>query len=348
MQHRVIAPAIATLAALIVAGGFPSLASAADPSGIWAKDDGSAKMQVSKCGRGICSKIVWLQNPKDSRGKPLADGRNENVSLRSRPIVGLSLFSKMAPKAPNVWVGSVYNPEEGRIYNDVTVTLASSRQIVLRGCKGWLLCGEKTWTKSKLDKSLVEPEETAGEELIEVKAPKKEPKPEQEIIEASVAPAAPSEAESREDTETAAREDTETSGDSDIAFAAESPVAPGTITIEPGMAPLALSGETVSSLLVMTEPRAKSSEEAPIVEASLTEGGAAPSRSGSEDMAAIADAPEEAAPPRKAKPKVAATKPKASPKMVTRASTADAPSPARKKVKQAQEERERLPWEMPR
>ena len=343
MQHRVIAPAIATLAALFVAGGLPARAHAADPTGIWAKDDGSAKMQVSKCGRGICSKIVWLQNPKDSRGKPLADGRNENVSLRSRPIVGLSLFSKMTPKAPNVWVGSVYNPEEGRIYNDVTVTLASSRQIVLRGCKGWLLCGEKTWTKSKLDKPLVEPEETTGEELIEVKAPKKEPKPEKEIIEASVAPAAPSEAERREDTKTASREETATSGDSEVAFAAERPVAPGTITIEPGMEPLALSGETVSSLLVMTEPRAKSaSQDSPIVEASLNETEAAPSG----EVAAVAGTPEAASPPRKAKPKVAATKPKASPKMVTRASTADAPS--RKKVRQAQEERERLPWEMPR
>lgn len=346
MQHRVIAPAIATLAALFVVGGLPSLASAADPSGIWAKDDGSAKMQVSKCGRGICSKIVWLQNPRDSRGKPLVDGRNENVSLRTRPIVGLSLFSKMAPKAPNVWVGSVYNPEEGRIYTDVTVTLVSSRQIVLRGCKGWLLCGEKTWTKSKLDKSLVEPEENAGEELIEVKAPK-EPKSKEKIIEASVAPAAPSEAESREDTETAAREGTETSGDSDVAFAAESPVAPGTITIEPGMEPLALSGETVSSMMAMTEPGAKSpSQEQPIVEASLDATEVAPSSEGGEVAAVADDTPEAASPPRKAKPKVAATKPKASPKMVTRASTADAPS--RKKVKQAQEDRERLPWEMPR
>ena len=40
MKHRTFAPAIGALAALFVAAGVPSYASAADPSGIWAKDDG--------------------------------------------------------------------------------------------------------------------------------------------------------------------------------------------------------------------------------------------------------------------------------------------------------------------
>ena len=125
---------------------MPSYASAADPSGIWAKDDGSAKMEVKKCGRGICSKIVWLRDPNDSRGRPLHDARNENTSMRDRPIMGLPLFSNMVAINSNAWQGSVYNPEEGKIYTDVKVTLASRNQIVLKGCKAWLLCGEKVWT----------------------------------------------------------------------------------------------------------------------------------------------------------------------------------------------------------
>ena len=87
MQHRAFAPALAALAGILAAG--PSYASAADPSGIWAKEDGSAKMEVKKCGRGICSKIVWLRSPEDSRGRPLRDARNENTSMRDRPIMGL-------------------------------------------------------------------------------------------------------------------------------------------------------------------------------------------------------------------------------------------------------------------
>jgi uncharacterized protein (DUF2147 family) len=165
MKHRTFAPAIGALAALFVAAGVPSYASAADPSGIWAKDDGSAKMEVKKCGRGICSKIVWLRDPNDSRGRPLHDARNEITSMRDRPIIGLSLFSNMVPIDSSTWQGSVYNPEEGKIYTDVKVTLASRNQIVLKGCKAWLLCGEKYWTRSKLPPTEAEPEP------IEVKAP---------------------------------------------------------------------------------------------------------------------------------------------------------------------------------
>ena len=165
MKHRTFAPAIGALAALFLAAGVPSYASAADPSGIWAKDDGSAKMEVKKCGRGICSKIVWLRDPNDSRGRPLHDARNENTSMRARPIIGLALFSNMVAIDSNAWQGSVYNPEEGKIYTDVKVTLVSRNQIVLKGCKAWLLCGEKYWTRSKLPPTEAEPEQ------IEVKAP---------------------------------------------------------------------------------------------------------------------------------------------------------------------------------
>ena len=165
MKHRTFAPAIGALAALFLAAGVPSYASAADPSGIWAKDDGSAKMEVKKCGRGICSKIVWLRDPNDSRGRPLHDARNENTSMRDRPIIGLALFSNMVAIDSSTWQGSVYNPEEGKIYTDVKVTFASRNQIVLKGCKAWLLCGQKYWTRSKLPPTVAEPEP------IEVKAP---------------------------------------------------------------------------------------------------------------------------------------------------------------------------------
>jgi hypothetical protein len=81
--------------------------------------------------------------------------------------MGLQLFSQMKLTAPNTWVGNVYNPEEGRVYTDVKVTMISRQQIVLRGCRTWLLCGEKTWTRTKLAPAPAEP----VEEPIEVKAP---------------------------------------------------------------------------------------------------------------------------------------------------------------------------------
>jgi uncharacterized protein (DUF2147 family) len=149
MKHHAITAALGLLTVAFAAPAFPSQAAALDPSGYWLKDDGTAKMEVKKCGKGgLCCKIVWLQESNDSRGKPLHDARNEDASMRDRPIIGLPLFSNLSPTEPNTWVGSVYNPEEGHYYSDVKVTVLSRQQLVLRGCKAWLLCGEKMWTRT--------------------------------------------------------------------------------------------------------------------------------------------------------------------------------------------------------
>jgi len=271
MKHRTIAPAIGALAALFVAAGVPSYASAADPSGIWAKDDGSAKMEVKKCGRGICSKIVWLRDPNDSRGRPLHDARNENTSMRDRPIIGLPLFANMVAIDSSTWQGSVYNPEEGKIYTDVKVTLASRNQIVLKGCKAWLLCGEKYWIRSKLLPSVVKPEE---QEPIEVKEPvvPEEPAPKAMLkpapaIEAAREPVPeakpgamapltvgtpPANAPVQARVSVAPKKMVKsTSPDSALKH---NHVGLGLVTTSTSPDPLPLSGDNVSSLIVMTNP----------------------------------------------------------------------------------------------
>jgi len=230
MKHRAFAPALSVLAAALFATGSPSKASAADPSGIWANDDGSAKVEIKKCGRGICSKIVWLKHPKDSQGKPLRDVRNENPSMRDRPIIGLPLFRNMTLTQPNTWVGNAYNPEEGRIYTDVKVTLLSPQQIVLRGCKAWLLCGEKIWTRSQLPAS-----PSAPGEPIEVKAPAELSSPHKAEPRPAPKPEAPMVEAFRE------REPLSAPG---LAF----------VTTAARSEPLPLSGGNVSSMILMTRP----------------------------------------------------------------------------------------------
>ena len=271
MQHRAFAPALGALAAIFVAAGVPSYASAADPSGIWAKEDGSAKMEVKKCGRGICSKIVWLKNPEDSRGRPLRDARNENTSMRDRPIIGLPLFANMVAIDSSTWQGSVYNPEEGKIYTDVKVTLASRNQIVLKGCKAWLLCGEKYWIRSKLLPSVVKPEE---QEPIEVKEPvvPEEPAPKAMLKPAPVIEAArepvpeakpgamapltvgtpPAAAPVQARVSVAPKKMVKsTSPDSALKH---NHVGLGLVTTSTSPDPQPLSGDNVSSLIVMTNP----------------------------------------------------------------------------------------------
>ena len=248
MKHRAFALALSVLGAALFAAGSPCAASAADPSGIWVKDDGSAKVEIKKCGRGICSKVVWLRNSKDSQGKPLHDVRNEDPSMRGRPIIGLPLFSNMPLTEPNTWVGNVYNPEEGHIYTDVKVTLISRQQIVLRGCKTWLLCGEKMWTRSHLPPIPATPEKPieikvpAEPDSIDRAEPRSAPKPEAPMVEAFHE-----------------REQLSAPG---FAF----------VTTAARWEPLPPSGGNLSSMIMMTRPSpAATTAEPPLIEAERLE-----------------------------------------------------------------------------
>ncbi len=150
VKHRTIAAAMGLLTALLIPGG-PAAASS-DPTGYWTKQEASdypAKMEIRKCGKGqLCAKIIWLQVTTDSRGKLLHDVRNEDPSMRDRPILGLPIFNGLSPAEPGVWTGDIYNPEDGHVYSDIKLTVVSHSQIVIRGCKAWLLCGEKIWTRT--------------------------------------------------------------------------------------------------------------------------------------------------------------------------------------------------------
>jgi uncharacterized protein (DUF2147 family) len=305
MQHRAFAPV--ALAAVLLAASLSSQALAADPSGIWAKEDGSAKMEVTRCGGGICSKIVWLQNPNDSRGRPLRDARNENSSMRDRPIMGLPIF-KLASAGPNVWIGPVYNPEEGRIYNDVKVTLVSSRQLVLRGCKAMMFCGEKIWTRSQLPPS----ELPETDEEIEAKAPSEAPR-----MEAASA------------------------GEPQY-------IAPGVVATPTKTEPLPLSGEDVPSMMVVNKPAPELTGQTPsnnqaAIEAGATEASPplpvrAPDTPSKPEIAAEAPKPHVIA--EKPKPSHVANRP-----APTAAPTEAKPKAPVRQVQQ--EPRERLPWERP-
>jgi uncharacterized protein (DUF2147 family) len=162
-------------------------AASADPTGIWRKAEQGerpGKFEIFRCGSGhkyLCAKIVWLQNPVDSRGRPLHDVRNENPSMRDRPILGLPIMTGLVPSGANQWKGNIYNPEDGNTYS-VTMTMVSRNQIHVKGCKAWLLCGERTWLRSSLPKK----EEPKPEPQIEAGA-----EPEAEVAAAEPEKAAP-------------------------------------------------------------------------------------------------------------------------------------------------------------
>jgi uncharacterized protein (DUF2147 family) len=201
MRHHAFAAAMGIATAALLAPGSQSFATSADPTGYWMKPDAEreSKIQVFKCGtakKNLCAKIAWLKEPNDSKGNPLHDIRNENPSMRGRSIVGLAIFTGLTPSAPSTWTGKIYNPEDGHTYS-ATLTVLSRKQIVLRGCKAWLLCGEKQWLRTSAPPADVIPETPAGTEQIEASAEPAAPpsKPEVEPA-AAIAAAAPAEAPS--------------------------------------------------------------------------------------------------------------------------------------------------------
>lgn len=119
-----------------------------DPAGIWLTQHGDARIQVSRCGAGICGRIVWLRDPIDAKtNKPQVDDKNPNPALQQRPILGLSLLIGMKPSGPSKWSGQIYNADDGKTYI-AHVTAKDNDTLDVTGCiAGGMLCGGETWTR---------------------------------------------------------------------------------------------------------------------------------------------------------------------------------------------------------
>ena len=115
--------------ALLAASAPPALAS--DVTGIWTRDDGSARLRFSACGGGaICGFLAW----KKELGGPAK--------------IGQKLFSDMRPSGEGSWAGSAFNPEDGKRYT-AKLTL-SGDHLVTAGCVlGGLICQSFDWTRTR-------------------------------------------------------------------------------------------------------------------------------------------------------------------------------------------------------
>lgn len=114
-------------------------AALADPIGKWRVADGTAHVQISRCGKAICGKIAWTAEPG-------VDENNPDPSRRKRPIIGLPILN-LEPNGANQWTGTIYNAKDGQNY---AATLAMKDESVLRleGCvTGTQICGEESWTR---------------------------------------------------------------------------------------------------------------------------------------------------------------------------------------------------------
>jgi uncharacterized protein (DUF2147 family) len=135
-------------AVTIPLAALPEPAIAHDPAGIWLTKDGAAKVRLFNCGEALCGSIMWLAQSVDAEtGKPQADKLNADPQLRSRPVVGIKVVLDMQRMTEdNIFLGRVYNPEDGNTYNG-SVELLDPARLKVTGCVA-IHCQSEIWTRS--------------------------------------------------------------------------------------------------------------------------------------------------------------------------------------------------------
>jgi uncharacterized protein (DUF2147 family) len=102
-------------------------AAAAEPKGVWLRDDGNARVEFAPCGDKLCATNLWIRDT--SKGEEVGD----------------KLVMSLRPESPTTFVGTAYDRKRDLTYS-LTVTLGMGH-MATRGCiLGGLLCKEVNWT----------------------------------------------------------------------------------------------------------------------------------------------------------------------------------------------------------
>lgn len=120
----------------------PALAQKAeDAFGVWEHPDNGSHIRISKCGGGLCAKIIKVKDPSRK------DVKNPNLVKRKRPIVGITIMRGAKKAGDAVWSGKLYNTLDGQTY-DGTITVLSKDKLKLEGCVlGGLVCQGPIWSR---------------------------------------------------------------------------------------------------------------------------------------------------------------------------------------------------------
>lgn len=131
---------VLTVIALLAA--MPTAAQANTIEGNWKTDDGKSIIQFYPCGASMCGKIARFLVPEPKGGA--RDDKNPDKALRTRKLLGLQIFSNLAP-AKTRFKGKGYSPEDGRNFN--AEVWREGNLLKVRGCVT-VICRTVTFTKA--------------------------------------------------------------------------------------------------------------------------------------------------------------------------------------------------------
>ena len=144
VRGALIAAPIATLIAASSQGS-----ALADPLGTWLTESGKSHVTIAPCGEDkLCGEIVWLREPYDEDGAPKLDKRNDDESLRDRPIIGIRVLWDLEDEGDGEWGdGEIYNPEDGESY-DAEIEVVDRDTLKVSGCF-FFICKTQTWKRAE-------------------------------------------------------------------------------------------------------------------------------------------------------------------------------------------------------
>ena len=118
--------------------------------GKWLNVSGEGQIMIYKKGNEYFGKLVWLKSPNDEKGNPKLDIKNPEISLITRPVLGLEILKNFSYDGEGIWVdGSIYDPKTGKTYS-CKMSMESSEKLDIRGFVGFSILGKtETWTKVK-------------------------------------------------------------------------------------------------------------------------------------------------------------------------------------------------------
>ncbi|WP_421580639.1 DUF2147 domain-containing protein [Shinella sp. M31] len=123
-------PVLTAFAALMLTATASQAQQAADPSGVWLRDDGNARVRIAPCGGNICATNLWIGDT--SKGEEAGD----------------RLVMSLKPKSPDTLAGTAYDAKRDRTYS-ITVQV-SENALLTRGCiLGGVLCKNVHWQPAK-------------------------------------------------------------------------------------------------------------------------------------------------------------------------------------------------------
>jgi len=110
--------------------GSAFAASEPDPSGVWNRGDGNAKVRIAPCGSNICATNVWI---KDTSGGE---------------AVGDKLVMTLQPKSADTLTGKAFDAKRALTY--AIQLKVAGQKLVTRGCLvGGLVCKSVNWSRAR-------------------------------------------------------------------------------------------------------------------------------------------------------------------------------------------------------